>query len=112
MLTAENLKALAAKLQAEETDLRDQLAHIGENLDFGDEVDHGEEEADESEERANRIGIKESLEKRLERITQAEMKMKNGTYGICERCGGEISFTLLSVDPESALCKDCKAAIK
>jgi RNA polymerase-binding transcription factor DksA len=110
MLTADNLKALATKLHAEEADLTEQLTHIGENLDFGDENDHEEEEADESEERANRSGIKESLEKQLERVARALEKMKTGTYGICEQCKGEISFALLSVDPESSLCKNCKAA--
>lgn len=110
MLTKHQQSELEKKLHAVEKDIMEQLAHIDDDLDFGDEIDHLEEETDESEERANRVGVKASLEKRLERVTAALGKMAAGTYGTCEQCNGDISMELLSVDPESSLCKDCKAA--
>jgi len=110
MLTKQQTEAFEKKLREEEKAITDQLAHIDDDLDFGDEIDHLEEETDESEERANRVGIKDSLEKRLERVTAALAKIGQGTYGICEQCKGDISTELLAVDPESLLCKNCKAA--
>jgi RNA polymerase-binding transcription factor DksA len=110
MLTKQQIETLERKLREEEKDITEQLAHIDDDLDFGDEIDHLEEETDESEELANRVGVKDSLEKRLERVTSALEKIRNGTYGQCEQCKGDISMELLSVDPESLLCKNCKAA--
>jgi DnaK suppressor protein len=110
MLTKHQTDELEKKLRDVEKGIMEQLAHIDDDLDFGDEIDHLEEETDESEERANRVGIKDSLEKRLERVTVALGKITAGTYGVCEQCKEDISMELLSVDPESLLCKNCKAA--
>jgi DnaK suppressor protein len=109
-LTKQQLETLEGKLGKEKVEIEAQLAEVTADVNFGDEIDHLEEETDESEEIANRTGIKDAFTKRIALVDEAIVKLKNGTYGICERCGGEISFELLSVDPESSLCKNCKAA--
>ena len=109
MLTKEQVSTFEEKLRAEKANIIEQLARMKENLDFGNEIDSLDEEADESEEFANQVGIKKAIEDRLGRITSALEKIARGTYGTCEKCGNPISMKLLEVDPESVLCQTCKA---
>ncbi len=110
MFTETQLKLLKEKLAAEKSRLETQIKNLEENVDFGDDIDHLEEEADETEEIANVLGMKASLQKQLDNINAALEKTKKNTYGACERCGKEISFHLLEVDPESKLCQKCKTS--
>jgi len=41
-------------------------------------------------------------------IDQALAKIENGTYGVCEDCGEQISFERLEALPFATLCVDCK----
>lgn len=41
-------------------------------------------------------------------IDEALMKLKEGSYGVCEDCGGEISAERLNVMPFAIYCKDCR----
>lgn len=96
------------KLLEEKKNLEEELAELKSELDFGDDVDGLEEETDEAEEFATQIQIKKALEHRLLRIEKALKKIQDDIYGSCEKCGAEISATLLEVDPESQLCRQCK----
>jgi DnaK suppressor protein len=44
----------------------------------------------------------------LAETAQALRRMADGTYGICERCGGRIPFERLEVLPETRLCAPCQ----
>ena len=46
--------------------------------------------------------------KLIQKIQKAIQKMEDGTYGICEECGDEISEERLKVRPEASLCIKCK----
>jgi DnaK suppressor protein len=46
--------------------------------------------------------------KLLQKIQKAIQKVEDGTYGICEECGDEISEERLKVRPEASLCIRCK----
>jgi len=46
--------------------------------------------------------------KLIQKIKKAIQNMEDGTYGICEECGNEISENRLKVRPEATLCIDCK----
>ncbi len=85
------------------------LERLKKERDFGDDVDSLEEEGDETEEFANQVELVKSLETRRDRIDAALQKMKDGTYGVCEKCGGTITPNVLEVDPESELCQNCKS---
>ena len=80
------------------------------NDEFGDAPGMDNEEADETEEMANTLTTVQTLERRLIDIKDALARIEAGTYGICTRCHQPISLELLEADPESGLCKDCKAA--
>jgi len=76
--------------------------------DFGDDIDSGDEEADETEEFGNQLSISQTYKEHLADVDTALEKMKKKKYGICERCGKKISLDVLKAAPESRLCKKCK----
>ncbi len=50
----------------------------------------------------------ETHRERLLGIDEALMKLREGTYGVCEECGGEISAERLKVLPFAIYCRDCQ----
>lgn len=52
--------------------------------------------------------IKEREQKLLKKIDEALERLKNNTYGICERCEEEIPYPRLKARPVTTLCIDCK----
>ncbi|ETW11550.1 TraR/DksA family transcriptional regulator [Roseivivax marinus] len=46
-------------------------------------------------------------ERELRAIDAALVRIENGTYGICQNCGEEISPARLKALPTSALCRTC-----
>ena len=107
-LTPEQIKQLEAGLLSEKSSLENQLANIMNGTDFGNDIDHLEEETDETEEIATRFGIRTALEERLRNIKIALEKIAKGNYGACEKCGRGIDFELLQEIPESKLWRECK----
>ena len=69
----------------------------------------GEEESDEAEQLSINIPLTNTFKDKLRGINEALARIEAGTYGVCENCGKEISMELLEIDPESKLCKTCKA---
>lgn len=94
-------------------ELRDQLSHqikeIIKDTDMGSDIDHGDEEADEAEERGIAYAVQIPLKERLNAVLDALHKIKNGSYGACEKCSGKIETEVLNADLESRYCKACKA---
>lgn len=66
-----------------------------------------EEAADEVEAFGNLLPVEHSLETRLKSIDAALEKIKKGEYGLCEKCGKEISPARLKISPEAKLCQAC-----
>jgi DnaK suppressor protein len=54
------------------------------------------------------IHIKERDAKLILKIKQALERIENGTYGICETCGEEISEARLEARPVTTECIECK----
>ncbi len=44
----------------------------------------------------------------LDKIQKALQKIEDGTFGVCEECGEEISIKRLEARPETTLCIRCK----
>jgi DnaK suppressor protein len=42
-----------------------------------------------------------------EKLERALAKLDEGTYGLCDNCGGPIAPGRLEAAPESTLCIDC-----
>ena len=104
----EHLIQFKKQLEEEKKEIEEQLKKLEKMPDFGNDIDSLEEEADETEEYGNQMAVAHTFKKRLADIETALEKIKNNNYGICEKCGKEISLELLKVDPESRLCQDCK----
>ena len=103
----EKLNELKELLIDDQTRIKEKLELL-KNMDFGDSPGADNEEADETEEMANKLGTIEALEERVENIGAALERIEAGAYGTCEKCGGEIELEVLEVNPEGALCKGCK----
>lgn len=54
------------------------------------------------------IRLKEREQKLLKKIDEALDRIIDGTFGICETCGGEISLQRLKARPVTTLCISCK----
>ncbi|MDP2664216.1 MAG: TraR/DksA C4-type zinc finger protein [bacterium] len=67
-----------------------------------------EQAADEVEEYTTLLPIEHSLEMRLKDISSALEKIKNGKYGVCEKCGGKIKAERLEAYPEAKNCSKCQ----
>jgi DnaK suppressor protein len=107
-MTKEKLEGYKNKLQHERLLIIRDIKDFGKPVDFGNDIDHGDEKTDEVEELSNRFGEENDLKGRLDEIDSALGKIEKGAYGICESCGGEIEGEILNIDPESRLCKECK----
>lgn len=49
---------------------------------------------------------------KLAQIEEALGRITDGTYGICEECGGKIGAERMKVMPFARLCIDCKAELE
>lgn len=121
-MNKETIKELKEKLEKERVTIRKQLegfAKKDKKLE-GDwdtifphwNSDSGgsslERAADEVEEYSKLLSLEHILELRLKNINLALGKIKkNGKYGICEKCGKEISIKRLKVFPEARFCLKC-----
>jgi DnaK suppressor protein len=76
----------------------------GAGIGFGKRIGDGTNEAIS---RRNDIGVGNSLLVTEEKLERALAKLEDGTYGLCDRCGGPIASGRLEAAPESVLCIDC-----
>lgn len=54
------------------------------------------------------LRLREREQKLLKKIDEAIDRINEGTFGICESCGGQISIKRLKARPVTTLCIDCK----
>jgi DnaK suppressor protein len=54
--------------------------------------------------------IRERERKLLKKIDEALSRMATHTYGICERCEGDIPYKRLKARPVTTLCINCKTS--
>jgi DnaK suppressor protein len=53
------------------------------------------------------LSLNENERLRLQEVDESLDRMENGTYGICEECGGPISLKRLEVRPVAKYCVPC-----
>ncbi len=104
----EDLKEYERSLLELEERLEKELSEIPEIINYGDEADQEEEEADESVAADEQTGIRNEIRSRLEDVRVSLRKIEKGTFGICEECGTEIEKEILKIVPESRLCRTHK----
>ena len=72
---------------------------------FPDPTDRASLEAD----RNFMLRIRDREHKLIKKIKKALERIENGTFGICESCGEEISVERLKARPVTTQCIDCKS---
>ncbi len=107
-MNREELAKYKKTLEALEERLEKELQEIPKIIDFGDQVDAEEEEADESIAANEQAGIRDEIRERLENARISLHKIESGEYGFCEKCNEPIEKEVLEIVPESSLCKKHK----
>jgi len=107
-MNQEQLKEYKIKLEKERVLITAEITGDEKPVDFGSDIDHGDEESDKSEEVGNQLAAAQGLKDRLNEINIALGKIQSERYGVCEKCGGPIEHEILAIDPESRFCKACK----
>lgn len=77
----------------------------GANESFADPADRATAESD----RAFTLRIRDRERKLIKKVKEALQRIEDGTYGLCEECGEEISLSRLKARPVTRLCINCKA---
>lgn len=72
---------------------------------FADPADRATSESD----RAFTLRIRDRERRLIRKIQAAITRIDDGTYGICEECGDDISIARLKARPVTRLCINCKA---
>lgn len=80
------------------------LTHRGDLEAFPDVSDQASAEVDQN----FSMRIRERERKLLKKIDEALERMNAATYGICERCSGDIPYKRLKARPVTTLCIECK----
>ncbi len=112
MLTKEQIALLKAQLESDlneiETRNQEKIIEMENNTDpdkfHGDEGD----QAIYMEQRRRLLRLRDRDRKLINKIRKTLDRINDGTYGICESCGMDISFERLKTRPVATLCIDCK----
>jgi DnaK suppressor protein len=97
-LLSEHLKELLSKADDTVSDM------TGPTDNFPDPTDRASLEAD----RNFTLRIRDRESKLIKKIKKALDRIENGTFGICESCGEDISVNRLKARPVTTQCIDCK----
>ncbi len=116
MLTKEQVQSFEQQLQSEQEKIQKELSNFGivkndNPNDFDSYLPNvglsDEDNALEVSQYINNLATEELLEARLKEITQALVKIKTNSFGICEECHKEIEIKKLEVNPASDFCISC-----
>lgn len=105
-----DLHAVERELRARDAALRERLAALARPPERGAELGFGKRIGDGTTEAVSRltdVAVGSSLEASQARITRALAKLADGSYGLCDGCGGAIAAPRLRAAPESVLCIEC-----
>ena len=107
-MEASKIEQYKKLLEKEQVELTKEANSDQKPEDFGADLDHGDEEANEAESFSNQLAEAQGLKERINEIDIALNKIRAGKYGLCENCGKEIEGVVLDISPESRLCQSCK----
>lgn len=103
---AEAERILRARLK----EIRARIAELSKTPEPGAAIGFGKRIGDGTNEaisRRNEIGVGNRLVSSEARLERALAKVQEGSYGICDRCGGPIAPERLRAAPESVVCIEC-----
>jgi RNA polymerase-binding transcription factor DksA len=96
------------QLREQHAELQQRLASLKTDASkeySGDSAEQAQER--ENDEVVDAIGQETALA--LREVTQALDRIADGSYGVCEACGGEIAVGRLRVLPQATRCVNCAA---
>jgi DnaK suppressor protein len=102
---------LRERLQKSASQLREQLADVQAAVreDGVGYSNHMADSGSEVFEQEMDVSVAQGLKIAYEDVQQALEKFEDGTYGICESCGGIIELARLEAIPEARYCMACKS---
>ncbi|HSJ43706.1 MAG TPA: TraR/DksA C4-type zinc finger protein [Euzebyales bacterium] len=115
-MDAHTQERLRTELDGSRQDLIVELKRLGADpesgnvRELGDVDDNFADSASATAERSEKLTLIEQATDRLADVERALERMDDGEYGICERCGREISTSRLEARPMSVLCVECASA--
>ncbi|CAN5922690.1 RNA polymerase-binding protein DksA [soil metagenome] len=112
-MDSDTQQRLRAELETARDDLVAELRELGadpesakvRDLDTVD--DNFADSASAATERSEKLTLIAQANERLADTEHALERMDDGSYGTCERCGEQISYSRLQARPMSVLCVDC-----
>ncbi len=104
-----NLEEIKSKLSREREELISllEISHQERMESIKDYASTPDELADKYETKQEMHLEEEALNERIKKIEKALEKIKNGTYGLCEKCGKKIEDVRLKIDPAVEICRKC-----
>lgn len=102
--------SLRGRLTARRIELAEELARLttppaeGANVSFGKRIGEGTTEA---VERLATTATARSIATSIADIDRAIAKLDEGSYGVCDRCGGPIGEERLDYRPATSVCVVC-----
>jgi DnaK suppressor protein len=109
MLTKKKLQSFEKLLNERLSDLLEQAYETVD--DMSDQKENLPDPSDRATLESDRnftLRIRDRERKLIGKIKDAIERIENGTYGICEECGEDISEERLLARPVTTLCIDCK----
>ena len=113
-MNAAQLEEIRATLTKQKVEVEKQLEDYHSAVGTSDDKPDQEGFADSAHvaaERSEAISLMEQLEQTSAELTKALERIEQGSYGSCERCGGEIPPERLEVLPTTSLCVSCKQLV-
>ena len=107
MEAAATLQKDMARLEQERKTTLKKLENLRQELKNSAERSADETDID-TYEREKTLALARTLERKLASLDRAIEMARNGTYGICERCGARIDPARLEILPEATLCLKCQ----
>lgn len=106
----ERLEQERASVQSEIANLGNEVAILGEDQQVeGSFGNHDADNATDVMEQQRNMALMNTLEERQRDIERALVRLEEGKYGICERCGKPIAPERLEALPFVTLCIDDQA---
>lgn len=99
---------IRAQLEARLADLLERAEVIEDDLRHPLEADSGEQAIDLADDEALE-GVDDVLRQEIGQIRLALLRIENGTYGSCSRCGRKIARARLEARPIASHCIECAA---
>ena len=114
-------ESLRRRLEQERTRLLQELAQLGRQagpigdrqaIDQTGYSNHMADEATQTFEMGKDLALERNLRGLLQQVEQALQRMDEGSYGVCEECGGPIGLERLEAVPWANLCVNCRSRLE